>query len=70
MKLLNLYIKDGIIFYQTSDRSEKLDDEYEAHFLTEPKMAGRLGHELTPKFIQKLLEDLDSGEIITDGESG
>lgn len=67
---VNLYVKDGFVFYQITDRTEKLDEDYEAHILTEPKMAGRVGHALTMKYIERIIERLDRGEIITDGESG
>jgi len=65
-KFINLYIENGIVIYQKTDRKIKIDDEYDAYILGEAKMAGTLNHELTPKFIMKILQELD-GEKTKDG---
>lgn len=57
---LNLWVEEindeKLIMYQTSEKIEKIDDEYNVHILSKIKIAGRLENELTINFIESLLK--------------
>ena len=54
--MITLRFKDGLIYYTEVDRVENLEENYQAQYLTEEKLAGKIDHPLTYQFIKGLLE--------------
>lgn len=54
--MITLTFKNGLVYYNEIKHVEDIDGNHQAHFLTEEKVAGKINHPLTYKFIKELLE--------------
>ena len=54
--MITLRFKDGLVYYTEVEHVEDLEKEYQAHFLSDEKVAGKIDHPLTYQFIKGLLE--------------
>jgi hypothetical protein len=54
--MITLRFENGLVYYTEIEHVEDIDGNHQAHFLTKEKIAGKINHPLTYKFIRGLLE--------------